>query len=252
VIHVRPFVVTSVHDFLPDPPPSLRSVEWIEAFNAVKAYGAATGSMRSDEQTAIARFWSANSVRQYNRLVRETAAARGLDLLDTARLLAMLNLVGADAQIAGIYAKYFFQFWRPVTAIDPTAVAADGFGPSPGYDDGSSSTVEQAGWRPLLITPNFPEYPAAHGYITSAVAEVFGTFLATNKIDLDIHGFDPAGPAGNLAAVRHFDTPSALRKEIIDARVWGGLHYHFSGVAGVALGRKVAHFALRHAFRPID
>lgn len=251
LINVRPFVLPSVGGFLPDPPPSLRSVEWVEAFNEVKAYGAAIGSMRSDEQTAIARFWSANSVRQYNRLVRETAAARGLGLLETARLVAMLNLVGADAQIAGLYAKYFYQFWRPVTAIDPAAVVADGFGPLPGYDDGNWSTVEQTGWRPLLITPNFPEYPAAHGYITSAIAEVFSAFLETNRIDLAIHGFDPAGAAGNLAAVRYFDTPNALRREIIDARVWGGLHYHFSGVAGVVLGRKVAHFALRHAFRPI-
>jgi hypothetical protein len=252
LVNVRPFVIQSVQEFLPDPPPSLRSAEWIEAFNAVKAYGAATGDLRSDEETAVARFWSANSVRQYNRVGRDIAAARGLDLLATARLAAMVNVVGADAQIAGLYAKYHYQFWRPVTAIDPAAVTADGLGPSPGYDDGNSATVEQIGWRPLLTTPNFPEYPAAHGYLTSAMAEVFSSFLETNRIDLAIKGFDPAGPPGNLNAVRHFVTPSELRREIIDARVWAGLHYHFSGVAGVLLGRKIAHFALRHAFRPID
>jgi hypothetical protein len=121
----------------------------------------------------------------------------------------------------------------------------------PGYDDGNPATVEQPGWRPLLTTPNHPEYPAAHGAITSAMAQVFSTFLGTNQIDLDIHGFDPFGPAGNLNAVRHFDMPNDLRDEIIDARLWAGLHYHFSGVAGVVLGRNVARYDLRHAFQPI-
>ena len=134
----------------------------------------------------------------------------------------MVNLVGADALMSALYAKYHYLFWRPVTAIDPTAVIADGFGPVPGYDDGNPATVEQTGWRPLLTTPNHPEYPAAHGVITSAMAEVFSTFLGTNQIELDIHGFDPAGPAGNLNAVRHFDMPNDLRHEIIDARLWAG------------------------------
>ncbi len=135
--------------------------------------------------------------------------------------------------------------------IDPTAVISDGFGPVPGYDDGNLATVEQMGWRPLMTTPNHPEYPSAHGTITSAVAEVFTTVLGTNHINLDIHGFDPAGPPGNLDAVRHFDKPNDLRREIIDARVWAGFHYRFSDVAGVVLGRQVAKFDLRHAFQPV-
>ena len=83
------------------------------------------------------------------------------------------------------------------------------------------------------------------------MAEVFSTFLDTNQIGVDIHGFDSSGPAGNLNAVRHFDMPNDLRREIIDARVWAGLHYRFSGVAGVVLGRNVAKYDLRHAFRPV-
>ena len=248
--NVRRFVLQSVDQFLPDPPPSLQSDEWVEAFNEIKAYGEATSSVRSDEQTAVAKFWSANVIRQFNRVGRDIAAARGLSLLETARLAAMVNLVGADALGSALYAKYHNLFWRPVTAIDPTAVVADGFGPVPGYDDGNPATVEQTGWRPLLTTPNHPEYPAAHGVITSAMAEVFGTFLGTNQIDLDVHGFDPAGPAGNLNALRHFDMPNDLRHEIIDARLWAGLHYRFSGVAGVVLGRKVAKYDLRNAFGP--
>jgi hypothetical protein len=250
--NVRRFVLASVDQFLPDPPLSLQSAEWVEAFNEIKAYGALNSSVRSDEETSIARFWSANVVRQYNGVGRDIAAARGLGLRETARLMAMVNLVGADALMSALYAKYHYLFWRPVTAIDPSAVIDDGFGPVPGYDDGNSATVEQTGWRPLLTTPNHPEYPAAHGVITSAMAEVFRTFLGTNQIDLDIHGFEPAGPAGNLNAVRHFDMPNRLRQEIIDARLWAGLHYRFSGHAGVVLGRNVAEYDLRHAFQPVD
>jgi hypothetical protein len=248
---MRPFVLQGLDQFLPDPPPSLQSDEWVEAFNQIKAYGGAISSVRSDEETAIARFWSANTVRQYNRVGRDLTGS-GQALLEAARLLAMINLVGADALTSGMHAKYHYLFWRPVTAIDPTAVTADGFGPLPGYDDGNQATVEQTGWRPLLTTPNHPEYPAAHGVITSAMADVFSTFLGTNQIDLDIHGFDPAGPAGNLNAVRHFDMPNDLRQEIIGARLWAGLHYHFSSVAGVVLGRNVAQYDLRHAFQRVD
>ncbi len=245
---VRRFVMQSVGQFLPDSPPSLQSSEWVDAFNRIKAYGEATSSVRSDEQTRVAQFWSANVIRQYNGVGRDLTGTLP-NLVPAARLLAMVNLVGADALMSALHAKYHYLFWRPVTAIDPTAVIADGFGPVPGYDDGNPATIEQTGWRPLLTTPNHPEYPAAHGVITSAMAEVFTTFLGTNQIDLSIHGFDPGGPPGNLNAVRHFDAPSDLREEIIDARLWAGLHYPFSGVAGVVLGRKLAKYDLRHAFR---
>jgi hypothetical protein len=255
--NVRRFILQSVDQFLPDPPPPLPSDEWAQAFNQIKAYGgdAVTGSARTDEQTRIAQFWSASVIRQYNRVGRDLTSTAP-DPLKAAQLLAMVNLVGADALMSNLYAKYYYLLWRPVTAIngslDPTAVTNDGFGPVPGYDDGNPATVEQPGWRPLLTTPNHPEYPAAHGAITSAMAEVFGTFLGTNRIDLDIYGFDAAGPQGNLNAVRHFDRANDLRHEIIDARLWGGLHYHFSSVTGVALGRKVANYDLRHAFRAVD
>jgi hypothetical protein len=244
------FVLGSVDQFLPDPPPSLSSSEWVEAFNEIKAYGATDSSARNDEQTRVARFWSANVVRQFNRAGRDLVGTSP-DLLTAARLMAMINLVGADALGSALYAKYHYLVWRPVTAIDPAAVIADGFGPVPGFDDGNPATAEQTLWRPLLTTPNHPEYPAAHGVITSAMTEVFGTFLGTNHFDLVIHGFDARGLPGNLNAVRQFDTPNDLRREIISARIWAGLHYRFSGVAGVVLGRNVAKYDLKHAFQPV-
>jgi hypothetical protein len=247
---VQPFVLNEPGQFHPAPPPPLTSQRWAGQVNEVHLYGGATNSARTIEQTAVARFWTANVIRQYNLLGRELATARSLDLADTARLLAMINVVGADAQIAVMHWKYTFLFWRPVTAIDPTVVIADAFGPVPGFDDGNPRTAEEAGWRPLVATPNHPEYPGAHGSITSAIAEVLTEFFGTDVIDANIHGFDASGLAGNMNATRHFATAAQLREEIVDARLWAGLHYRGSSEAGLDLGRKVAHYDLNHAFRP--
>ena len=248
VANVRPFILQKGDQFLPPPPPALSSTEWSDAFNQIKSVGAANSTTRTPAQTAVALFWTANVIRQYNRAARDIVDARGLGLLQTARLAAMVNVVGADAQISCMNAKYHYLFWRPVTAIDPAAVTSDGFGAMPGVGDGNPATAEQTGWRPLIATPNHPEYPAAHGSMTSAQAEVFATFLGTDQINLDIHGFDPAGPAGNLNAVRHFNSVDDLRTEIVNARLWAGVHYPFSGLAGVTLGQNVAQYDLKHAF----
>jgi hypothetical protein len=248
---VQPFLLKSPGQFQTAPPTPLTSTEWVRAFDEVKTYGRATNSPRTAEQTAIARFYTANVIRQFNIAARDLATAHALSLLQTARLLAMVNTTSADALMSVLNSKYRFLFWRPVTAIDPTAVTADGYGPVPGFDDGNPRTAEEAGWRPLVVTPNHPEYPGAHGTNTSAMAEVFSEFLGTDNIDLDIHGFDAAGPAGNLNAVRHYDTADEFRSEVVNARLWGGIHYRFSSEAGVQLGRKVAHYGLNHAFRPI-
>jgi hypothetical protein len=122
----------------------------------------------------------------------------------------------------------------------------------PGFDDLDAATAELPGWRPLVATPNHPEYPAAHGSLTSAMAEVLSNFLDTDWINVDVHGFDATGAAGNLNAVSHFAKAADLRRQIIDARFWAGLHYRFSSEAGVILGREVADYDLRHAFQEVD
>jgi hypothetical protein len=246
---VQPFILKNADQFLPPPPPSLTSATWVAAFNEIKEHGSSTNP--NTTETNVAKFWTANTIRQYNGVGRDIATARNLGDVATARLDAMINVVAADAQISVLHAKYHYLFWRPVTAIDPTSVepGGDGFGPTPtGFDDGNPATVEQPGWRPLITTPNHPEYPAAHGTITSAEAQVLAQFLGTDNLDLDIHGFDPTGPAGNLNAVRHFATAQALRTEIVNARVWGGVHYRFSVEAGLTLGRAVATYDLSRAF----
>jgi len=247
--NVRPFILKSGSQFMPPPPPALSSQQWADSFNEIRTYGGANSTARTPDQTATAMFYSANVIRQYNRLVRDVVDAHSLDLLHTARLTAMVNVVAEDAGISVMNAKYHYMFWRPVTAIDPTSVSNDGFGTVPGFNDGNAATVEQAGWRPLLTTPNHPEYPAAHATLTSAVGEVLQQFLGTAQINVDLHGFDASGPAGNLNAVHHFATTADLRTEVDNARVWGGVHYRFSVDAGNTLGLSIAGYDLAHAFQ---
>jgi len=244
---VQPFLLKSPGQFKTEPPPPLTSQTWVRAFDEVKTYGKSDSTARTADQTATAYFYTTNVIRQFNRAARDLATAKNLGLLQTARLLAMLNTVSADALMSNLNQKYHFLFWRPVTAIDPTSVIADGYGPVPGFDDGNPATVEQTGWRPLLPIPNHPEYPSAHGTNTSAVAEVFSEFLGTDQIDLDIHGSTDV--TGNMLAVHNFDTADDLRTDVVNARTWGGLHYRFSTEDGVQLGQKIAHYCLDHAFK---
>src|SRR6266511_3583161 len=221
--------------FRSDPPPALSSTQWAEGFNEVKAYGAANSTVRTPAQTAVGLFWNAHVINQYNQAFRELAVQHGFDLVDTVRLLAMGNLVGADAGIGCLESKYHYAFWRPVTAIRSADI------------DGNPLTQPDPTWTPLLVTPNHPEYPGAHGCITGAEAEVFAAALGTNQIEVDIHG-SANGAAGNFDAVRHFDRVNDLTHEIIDARTWAGLHYRWSSVQGVILGHKTAHWALQRFF----
>jgi hypothetical protein len=240
--NVRPFVLESAIQFEPPPPPSLSSQTWIDSFNEVKAYGQDTNAsgLRTADMTTVARFWTANTVRQYNGVMRSIAGSQGYDVPETARLAAMVNEIAADTGITLMHAKYHYLFWRPVSAIDPSSVSNDGFGTVAGFSDGNPATVEVQGWRPLIPTPNHPEYPSAHSSVSTALSSVFTAVLGTPNINLDIAG----GPT--FASTRHFATADALRTEVANARVWGGIHYRFSTDAGAALGTAVAQYDLRH------
>jgi hypothetical protein len=252
VVSMKTYVLKSASQFLPAPPPALSSSAWATAFNEIKDVGSATSTTRTAEETKIAKFWTANVVLQYNQALRDVATAKALSLRTTARLMAMVNVVAADGGIATLAAKYRYRFWRPVTAIDPTSVKSGGdlFGGA-GLDDGNAATTEQVGWRPTITTPNHPEYPAAHATLTSEMAEVFSTVLGSNQLNMTIHGFDPSGAAGNLDATQTFATAADLRTQIVNARLWGGVHYRFSSEAGIAMGQSVARYDLKHAFTAI-
>jgi PAP2 superfamily len=242
MVNMTPFVLQSSHQFLPPPPPSLQSQTWVDDFNEVESKGASNSTTRTADQTATARFWAANVNRQYEGLARSIATRMNLDVPESARWFAMANEVLADAALTFMNAKYHYLFWRPVTAIDPMSVTNDGFGTMPGPDDGNPLTAEQTNWRPLLTTPNHPEYPSAHSTVSAALAEVVSRFMGTDQINVTIlgnTGFD---------ASRTYATASAWFGDVADGRVFAGLHYRFSTTAGIALGKQVADYDLARAF----
>jgi hypothetical protein len=229
---MQPWLLSSPAQFRAPPPPALASAQYATDLNETRAYGAVNSAVRTPDQTAIAYFWNANVINQYNQTLRDVVTQHGMDLVDAARLLAMGMMVTADAGIACWDSKYHYQFWRPVTAIRNDATAPD---PT---------------WSPLVATPNHPEYPSAHGCVTSALATTLAHALRTDTIDVTIPGAQ--GGATTLTTSRHFATVQDVESQVIDARVWIGFHYRTSVVAGEDLGTSVADWALQRAFLPGD
>ena len=237
VAFMQPFMLESPSQFRPGPPLDITRHKYAVQLEELHLIGSATGTARTDEETAIAQFWNANAINQSNQTLRDLASAHGFDLVDTVRALAMGNMVDSDAGIACFDAKYHYTFWRPVTAIQHADI------------DGNDLTTADPSWTPLLTTPNHPEYPAAHGCLTAADSSVYAELLGTKKIEVDIPGALGRNNT-TLTTSRHYATTKDLQEQIVNARVWAGLHYRDSGEAGVDLGLKVAHWSLVRNFRP--
>jgi hypothetical protein len=179
---LRPFLLRSPDQFRSGPPTALTSRAWAADFNEVKTIGRLDSPSRTAEQTDVALFWTTQPIVQFNSVFKQIALQRQLNSVQAARLFAMGNLVGADAEIACFDAKYHYLFWRPQFAIPQ------------GDADGNPATVGDPTWKPLLATPTHPEYPSSHSCLTAAVAEVLTDFLGTQRINIDVTG----NPALNL------------------------------------------------------
>jgi len=197
----------------------------------VKRYGRLDGEPpRTAGQTAVARFWSEHTFRQYARSLRELAIVRGLDTAETSRFLARIHLAAADALLAGFEAKYHFMAWRPVHAIQRAA------------DDGNPRTAADPAWASLL-TVNHPEYPSAHAFWTSALTRAVHRFFGTEDVAWTLSS-TVTGSTRTFASLRD------LRDEVANARVWAGLHLRGSIADGDRLGRRIERLASRH-LRPL-
>ena len=228
--YIRPFVLDSVDQFRPDPPPALTSELYATDLNEVKAYGGAVSALRTPAQFETARFHTESPAVGVPRNLRRLATTQD-SLADNARLLAMLTVAFSEAGLACFDAKYHYNFWRPRTAIPAADI------------DGNPTTAADPGWLPSVPTPNHPEYPAAHGCATTAVAETLRGFFGTKKVS-----FEWDSTVTNT--MRRYATTDDIVREVIEARVLGGMHYRNSGEVGVHLGRKTAQWMMRDHFEP--
>ena len=228
--NVRPFAMSGAAQFRASGPPSLSSSAYAADFNETKAFGAANSSVRNAAQTEVARFHSEPPWHAWPRNLRQFATSNR-SLADNARLMAMLWVAHADALIACFDSKYYFEFWRPTSAI----ALAD--------TDNNAATVADANWTPVVPTPNHPEYPAAHSCASGATAEVlrdfFGTVHVSFKFDSTVKN----------TIVHSYTTTDELVAEIQAARIHGGMHFRTATEHGAALGAMVARWVTTGHFQ---
>jgi hypothetical protein len=216
-----PWAMTSPAQFRPAPPPALTSETWTKDLNEIRVIGSRNSPARTAEQTTIARFWLMTGPRSYNPIVRQLAAAKELDVVDCARLFALVAMAASDSFIAVIDGKYAYNLWRPVTAIRNADIT------------GNPATPREASWLPVGDTPMHPEYPCAHCITSSAVGAVLTSVLGDNVPEFSLTSTTLPGVTRKWTRIQDYNEEVAL------ARIYAGFHYRFSTQVGSDMGRKV-------------
>ena len=231
---VIPFTSDSPASFRPGPPLRLTSLQYALNVWEVQVLGRSDSTARSPQQLDVAKFWSESAFTLWTRGMRNLAIARGLDELETARLMAMTTLAAADTLISCWEAKYHYSSWRPVHAI----TRAD--------TDGNRWTFADPSWTALL-NQNHPEYPAGHGCYGSSVTTALRKYFGTDEIPISLD----STAAGLTSPSHSYARLSDIVEETANARVWAGLHFRHTLKVSVKLGKTVARHALRGQFRPL-
>jgi hypothetical protein len=227
---VTPFLLGRGDRFRPAAPDPLTSAAYTRDFRELVDVGSVTSTTRTADQTQAAQFWKATAAQEWDALARNLAIAEHLSVLRTAHLLAELSLAQADAAIAAWDTKFTYLQWRPITGIRLAA------------DDGNPDTTPLADWTPLIPTPPFPDYVCGHTALGGASQRVLEHWFGAGERD-DLALTSPALPG----VTRHWPTFAALGQEVLDARVWGGVHWRTSCERGRTLGEQVGSWTLTHA-----
>jgi hypothetical protein len=228
---MTPFTMRAAGQFFPgDGPPNLNSKTWIRDYNQTKSLGEVNSTTRTAAQTEIGLFYTDHAAQQYARALQGLVTQQGLDTAGSARLMAMAWTGGADALIGCFNAKYYYNFWRPVTAIR--------------VGGANDELVGDPNWTPLGITPAHPEYPSSHSCFTGAVADLIAGFFGTDRVHLVLKSL--------VTQTTHtFDNTNDLVTEVENARIYAGFHYRHSVKDGRTLGGKVADQILKKFFRKV-
>jgi PAP2 superfamily len=270
---VKPFVMKSAEQFRVPPPPALDSPDYTAAFDEVKQLGGdgvVTPTIRTDEQTGIGIFWAYDGTpslcappRLYNQVTTQIAEQMGLNVVELARLLALVNTAMADAGIAIWESKYYYDFWRPVTGIREADI---GTGPT-AQGDGNAATIGDPNFSPLgapasnlngpNFTPPFPAYPSGHAGFGGALFEILRKFYGTDRLSFTFVSDEYNGITrdneGNVRPLkpRSFNSFSEAEEENGQSRIYLGIHWAFDKSEGISQGRKVADYVFDRAFTPL-
>jgi hypothetical protein len=229
---VTPFGIDRSDQFRLDPPPALDSQRYRKAYDEVKTVGEIGSTMRPQDRTDVALFYAALSPAQvWNITAQQVIDERETSISRKARAFALMNMAISDALVSVFDTKYFYVFWRPVTAIRA------------GDADGNPKTEGDAAWTPLIATPSFPSYASAHGAGSGAAAKVL-TFL----FGAGGHRIALSTPAVQGVTL-HYTTFQEMTDDVSDARVYGGIHFRFDQDGGDKLGRQVGRYIVDHKLR---
>ena len=235
--NVTPFALTRPSQFRSDPPPALTSREYTKDYNEVKTIGALNSSMRNPEQTDMAHFYAGNTPVIWNRALRDIADAHVQNVGDSARLFALVSMAVGDALISCWNDKNHYVFWRPITAIRE------------GENDGNPDTIGDAGWVSLITTPNYPDYTSGANDFVAAVTTMLEHFFETDQMTFSITTTN-VGPT--VQDTRMYHRFSDAMQDVVDARVYAGIHFRFADEASRKQGREVAHWTFKNILRPVS
>jgi hypothetical protein len=219
---VTPFTMATAWQFRLPGPPALASAEYARDYEEVKRVGGKKSTTRTAEQSEIARYWYEGSPQGWSRIARVVADQRGLDRWDNARLLALVNAVIADGYIAGADTRYFYNLWRPVTAIRA------------GDTDGNDATAADLAWETFLNTPALPDYPSTHSVAGGAASAVLARFFGSDKVAFTMTSGPPFA-----GITRSFGSFSQASQENADSRVYAGIHFRSACRDGIKLGEQI-------------
>ena len=271
---VKPFVMTSAQQFRLPPPPAMGSAEYVAAFDEVKRLGGdgiTTPTVRTEQEKHLAIFWAYDGTpslcappRLYNQIATQIAVQMRSNVVELARLLALVNVAMADAGIAAWDSKYHHNLWRPVTGVRE---ADAGTGPT-GAGDGNPATLGDVAFMPLgapasnlngpNFTPPFPSYPSGHATFGGALFQTLRLFYGTDRIPFTFVSDEFNGVTRDnkgqvrLLAPRRFSTLSQAETENGRSRVYLGIHWAFDSTQGIAQGRQVANQVFDNAFEPLE
>ena len=237
VATVTPFTLKDPAQFRASPPPPhLKSGLYARDYNEVKAFGSLNNSARSLEQTDVAYFFADNSVLLWTRVLRTVTGAYLSNIGDSARLFALSYMAIADAYITSWDSKMHWNFWRPVTAIHE------------GDNDGNAMTAGDAGWQPLITTPNYPDYTSGANNNSGAVTTILASFFGTDEVTFVMTSNTPQV----MEKTRMYTRFSDAAADVVDARVYLGIHFRFADLVARRQGTHVANWAFSHFLRPIN
>jgi hypothetical protein len=257
---LEPYTLISGSQFRAPAPPGLTSVRYRRDYNEVKALGSLTnepcvncgrfeGFRRTDAQTVQAYFFSENFLAQYNRTLRELSETKHLSISKNSRLYALANLAMSDAFITAWDSKVHFNYWRPITAVQE------------GDNDGNDHTVGDTGWVPLIATPPYPDYTSGANNLTGAFTRSLRLFFGRDKLKFSVTSnavltpgcttdCGPLGPAGDPRRTRNYERISRLAQDVVEARIFLGIHFRTADVEARKQGESVAGWVFRHFLRP--